>query len=526
MSDLTKSILELEEIKKIQPDFSQIKIIDKDTCEKIQVIIFDKDKSTLKLLTTNNFPKQLQKLLLMLEEKWYKNEIYYTSIDWFNYAIGWYDQLLLQEQRFQEQERAEKQAVWKWAIAVIQQIFEKRNSIDPWEFIMQIIKLAFQTWASDLHFQSEDSGVLIRIRIDWVLQEILEFTHDDFRKYLQKIKFISWAKMNIDYIPEDGRFNFIANDKDWNEKKIDARVSFIPWIVEESTVIRFLDSTSWIKTFDELWFVGKSYDLLQKHLAKNTWIIIFSWPTWSGKTTTLYSILRYLNNWKEKIITLEDPVEYEIPWIQQSQINYNKWYTYEVWLKSVLRHDPDIILVWETRTLETAEISINAALTWHLVFTTLHTNTAIDSIYRLLNMWVKAYTLAPSLNLIVSQRLVRKVCPHCSTKREADYSESAEISESVKKINDINPVFKLDFHKQIPQIVGCDQCNGTWYIGRMVITELFEVTDEIKQMIVAGWSSIEIYGKARENWYLTMKEDWIMKVLDWLTTLDEIRRVL
>lgn len=161
-----------------------------------------------------------------------------------------------------------------------------------------------------------------------------------------------------------------------------------------------------------------------------------------------------------------------------------------------------------------------------MVFTTLHTNSAIEAIDRLVNMGVKPYMLAPSLNLIVGQRLVRKVCPFCATKKDPDYAESAEITEATRKINDIDPTVKLDFHRQIPQIVGCDKCNGTGYIGRLALLEVFEVSEDIKKMIVEGRSAIEIYGKARENGYLTMKEDGIMKMLDGLTTLDELRRVL
>jgi type II secretory ATPase GspE/PulE/Tfp pilus assembly ATPase PilB-like protein len=192
----------------------------------------------------------------------------------------------------------------------------------------------------------------------------------------------------------------------------------------------------------------------------------------------------------------------------------------------VLRHDPDIILVGETRTLETAEISINAALTGHLVFTTLHTNTAIEAITRLINMGIKPYMLAPSLNLVVSQRLVRKVCPYCATKKDPDYAESAEITEAIKRINDMDPTMKLDFHRQIPQIVGCDHCNGTGYIGRVAIVEVFDVSEDIKKMIVEGKDAITIYAEARENGFLTMKEDGIIKMLEGLTTLDELRRVL
>ncbi len=526
MTELTKTILEIADLQAMQPDFSVIKILDKESCENIQTLVFGKQEHTLKLLTTNNFPEQLNKVVLMLKEKGYATEIYYTSVQGFEYALGRYEQILQQEQRLNEEKRAEKQAIGKWAIAVMQKLYEKRDTMDPGEYIMQTISLAFQAGASDLHFQSEEKGAMVRIRIDGVLQEVLEFSHDDFRKYLQKIKFISGAKMNIDYIPEDGRFDFEVEMPEWGKKRIDARVNFMPGMEEESTVIRFLDGTTGVKTFEQLGFKGKPYDILKKQLEKNTGIIVISGPTGSGKTTTLYAILHTLNDGTEKIITLEDPVEYEMPGIQQSQINYAKWYTYEIGLKSILRHDPDIILVGETRTLETADTSITASLTGHLVFTTLHTNSAIEAIDRLVNIGVKPYMLAPALNLVVGQRLVRKVCPHCVSSREPDYAQAAEIQEVVKKINDIDPNLKLEIPKKIPKIVWCDKCNGTGYIGRIVLVEVFEVNEDVKKMIVEWRSSLDIYGRARENGYFTMKEDGIMKMIEGLTTLDEIRRVL
>ena len=332
--------------------------------------------------------------------------------------------------------------------------------------------------------------------------------------------------MNIDYVPQDGRFSFESTNRDWENKKVDARVSFMPGVLSESTVIRFLDSTKWISTFEKIWFTGKTYEILKRNLEKNTWIIIFTWPTWSGKTTTLYTILNYLNDGKNKIITLEDPIEYELRGIQQSQINYNKWYTYAKWLKAILRHDPDTILVWETRDLETADIAINAALTWHKVFTTLHTNSAIESIPRLVNMWLQWYMLAPSLNLIVAQRLVRGICPNCSTKRDANFAEKSEIEDAIKKINDANPKMNLKFDWKIPQAIWCDQCNGSGYKWRIAILETFEITEDIKNLIIEWKVGIELYSKARENGYLTLREDGIINILEWKTTLDEIRRVI
>lgn len=526
MQKLTKAILEIEDINAIEPNFDVIKILPKSTCLDAECIAFGKEWNILYILTTNNKNDKLKDVLRNLELKWFSSETYYTSEEWFQKAMEWYNDYEEQEKRIQMAEEEERTASGSSAIWTIKQVFEKRNSMDTWDFIMEIIRLAFQTWASDLHFQSQDDGVLLRLRIDGVLQEVLRFTHGDFKKYLQKIKFISGVKMNIDYLPQDGRLSFQAIDKKWNESKVDARVSFMPGIKDESTVIRFLDPNKWISTFEWIGFSGRNYEILKRWIEKNTWITIFTWPTGSGKTTTLYTILNYLNDWKKKIITLEDPIEYELDGIQQSQIDYNKWYNYEVWLKAVLRHDPDIILVWETRDRETAEISVNAALTWHEVFTTLHTNSAVESISRLTNMWLKPYIIAPSLNLIIAQRLVRAICPNCATKKFADYAERGEVEEAIRKIQDVNPSVNINFDWNIPCAVWCQECNETWYKWRFAIIEAFEVTDEIKSMIAEWRSDIEIYAKARESWFLTLKEDGILKMLEWKTTLEELRRIL
>ncbi len=523
---LSKSILEIDDLQGISPNFEQIKIIAQETAQKIETLIFSKDKNTFKVLTTNNFPEWLKALLKNLEDKGYKYEVFYTSPQWFAYAMSWYDDMEGIAIQKRKSDSEQKKAAGKGAIAMIQKIYEQRDAMEPGDFIMEFIRLAFQTWASDLHFQSQEDGVIVRIRIDGVLQELLEFTHADFRKYLQKIKFISGTKMNIDYLPQDGRFVFEATDVNGLERKIDVRVNFMPGVGSESTVLRFLDPTRGITTFEKIGFSERTYNILKRNIQKNTGITVFTWPTGSWKTTTLYTILGYLNDGKRKIITLEDPIEYEIKWIQQSQINYGKWYTYEVGLKSILRHDPDIILIWETRSKETAEIAINAALTGHLVFTTLHTNSAIESIPRLSSMEIKPYMLAPALNLIVAQRLVRKICPRCGTKRDADYWEQAEIKDIIKKITDIDSKLILPFDGKVPAIVGCDECNGSWYKGRMAIIETFEITDDLRKMIVDGKIGVDLYAKARENWFLTIQEDGIIKMLQGETTLDELRRVL
>ena len=526
-TQLINTILEVDDVKALQVDFSQLKKVSRKDAEQTQIIIYYKDEENyIYILTTNNHPEDLKKATKQLDNQWLKYKVYYTSTEWFAEWLKWYDELENQEKHEKEENEKREKAEWDSAISLMKQFFLKKDSLDPGEFILEMIRLWFQSGASDVHFQPEWKNVTLRLRLDWILQDVVDFDAKDFWKYLQKLKFISWVKMNVDYIPQDGRFSFEATNHEWVKKKVDARVNFMPWMVSESTVIRFLDSERWISTFEEIGFTDKNYDILKKYISKTTWIVIVTWPTWSWKTTTLYSILNTLNNGTNKIITLEDPIEYEMPWIQQSQINYAKDYDYETGLKAILRHDPDIILVWETRSRETADIAINAALTWHLVFTTLHTNSAIASIPRLLSMGVEPYLLAPAIQLVLGQRLVRRVCPNCSGKRPATYAEQVEIEEALNRMNDIWFTDLPAFDWTVTAVQWCHECNDTWYKWRLAILELLEITEDIRDIIVDKWNEPDILTKARANGFLTLTEDGIIKALNGETTMEEIHRVL
>lgn len=530
MTDLIKSILELTDVQALQPDFVQIKRIPRETAENSQVLIFQKTpEKIVHILTTNTYPDAVKSITSQLDTHWEKYQIFYTSLEWFQEALKWYDQITQQELAQEMKQTQQQQAEWQSAIDVLKNLYDKRASLDPGEFILQIVRYAFQSGASDLHFQPKWDKIELRLRLDGILHDILTFDLKDFLKYLQKLKFISGVKMNIDYLPQDGRFSFEAVNPNKIQTKVDARVNFMPGLGMESTVIRFLDSTRQVSTFQDIWFSDENYEKLKPYLAKTTGLIVVAWPTWSGKTTTLYTMLNTLNTWETKIITLEDPIEYVMNWIQQSQIDYSKWYDYETWLHAVLRHDPDVILVGETRSLETADISINASLTGHLVFTTLHTNNAVAAINRLLSMEVKPYLLAPALQLVIGQRLVRKICPHCWVKVQASYAADADIQQVLKTLSDLQ-YFKdkptPSYDGQIIQATGCEQCNKTWYIGRIAILELLEITQEIRKLIENWGADFEILGKARENGFITMKEEWVLKVLNWMTTIEEVQRVV
>lgn len=520
---LDKRILETSDINEINPDLQKLNIISHHLAEKSESLIFDWEKNKLCILTTNRFPNILTQILDKIAAKWYSFEFYYTDELAFSLALNWYDDLHAKEEKEEQDVKERKNVRWKDALKMIKKVYEEKDKFQEGEFIQEIIRLSFQSWASDLHLQPEESWVVLRVRRDWVLKTVFVFEHKEFRKYMMKLKFMSGARINVDTIPQDWRFDFTSYEN-WKETKIDVRINFMPWLRGESVVMRFLDANKSILSFWKIGFMDDSLSILQNNLQKNYWMILVTWPTWSGKTTTLYSMLNYLNDPGKKIITLEDPVEYELPWIQQSQMSEKDWYTYEKWLKAVLRQDPEVIMVWEIRTLETAEIAISAALTWHLVISTLHTNTAIEAVSRLLNMWVKPYMLAPALNLVVWQRLVRKI-HDCHTKKQAWFAESEEVRTTIKKIKDAKKV-DVDFDWNLPHPAWCEFCWHEWFSWRIAAVETFELNDEIKDAIVANKTSLEIYSIARQSWYLTMKEDWYIKMLKNYTTLDEIRRML
>lgn len=519
-----KTILDPIDVQQIQPDFACLLMIQPDQAKVLETVVFAREKQTLHILTTNSHPTILRERLSHLESQHFSYKLYYTTQEWINVAYWWYD---VWQQKQQEQARArqaQQEAMWLTALQMIEWLYQKRNELEAEDFIMELVRLAFQAWASDLHFQAETKEILMRIRIDGMMKTLLRFSHEEFYRYGKKLKFIAGTKMNIEHIPQDGRFSFWASDGKWWTKKIDVRASFMPWIISENIVLRYLDTTRAIQAFDTLWFSGDNLTYFLQWLQANAWLIFVTWPTGSWKTTTLYSILDYKNDGTKKIITLEDPIEYQIPGIQQSQINYSKWYDYLTWLNAALRQDPDIILVWETRTKETAQTVVNAALTWHLVFTTLHTNNALEVIPRLISMGVQSYLLAPSLVMIIAQRLVRRVCPHCAKNRLMTDSEKT-ILEKIKN-EKILSLFstKKDIH--IPVVTWCPQCNGTWYKGRIGIMEVLLITEEIRDHVRQNFFSDALSQLIQKSSFVSLFEDGFGKVLAGLTTIEELSRVL
>lgn len=344
LNQITKKILEQEDVKAIQPDFSYVKLLPQDLATKAQTIVFDGNKSTLMLLTTNVNNAAVQSITQQLTVKGYTPELYYTDPASFSIALGWYDLMSQNASKIEEQRSMQQNALGTSAEEILQKLYSEKQNYDDGNFLHEVIRLTYQAGASDLHFQPEQDKVVMRMRKDGIMKHVLEFTAAEFKKYLLKLKFMSGAKMNIDYLPQDGRFDFQV-DINGNKKQIDVRVNFMPGLRGEGVVMRFLDAQSGIMTFTDIGFLSESIAAIKQQLTKNYGMILMTGPTGSGKTSTLYSMLQYLNNSTKKIITLEEPVEFEIPGIEQSQINSLKGYTFEEGLKSILRHDPDVILV-------------------------------------------------------------------------------------------------------------------------------------------------------------------------------------
>ncbi len=520
----TTKILELADVQQLHPKLELLNVIPKNVAKTTQTVAFDQNGKTLYLLTTNNFPELYHQITDKLEAKGYKLDTYYTDTASFALALDRYQQLATKEQKAQETFDYRHSVSWHEAIALIKEAFQKIDSYAEGDFINEILRLAFQSGASDVHFQNEEMWVVMRVRKDGILQTVIVFDHAQFQKYLMKIKYISGVKMNIEQQTQDGRFDFDIIEN--NEKvKVDVRVSVMPSLRGESLVLRFLDSTKGMLTFKQLGFEPYQIEKLQHQLHQNYWLILVTWPTGSGKTTSVYSMLNILNSPSKKIITIEDPVEYELPGIEQSQINEKKWFTFEEGLKGVLRHDPDIIMVGEIRTLKSAEMAVNAALTGHLVISTIHTNSAVEALTRLMNMWVKPFMLASALNCIIGQRLVRKALKPKSV--PADASIDADIQATLETVKHFYPDMKPNYTGNVYRVPTDDATNNVDnYEGRQGIFEILEVSQEIKDAIIQWKSPAEILAIAKQQWFLTIKDDAYLKMLEGVTSLEEIMSVI
>jgi general secretion pathway protein E len=420
----------------------------------------------------------------------------------------------------------------KKAVFSVENLSDKLKEISS-ENLSKILELVLAGGivlnSSDIHIEAEEDGAKLRARIDGVLQDITLFNLKTHQALVSRIKLLSGVKLNIVQKSQDGRFSVSFPETEIKNKietivknsfkVIDIRASTLPSEYGETIVLRILNPDN-LSDFESLGLRQAIKEKLEKEIKKPNGMIVVTGPTGSGKTTTLYAVLKKIKNPGIKIITIEDPVEYHLDGISQTEVHQEKGYDFANGLKSIVRQDPDVILVGEIRDLETVQIALQAALTGHLVLTTLHTNDASGAIARLQSLGEQLHNIAPAINLVVAQRLVRKVCS-CAKQEILSQEEFQKISEKISQ-----EMFFFSKETEILHPVGCPRCNNTGYKGRVGVFEVFLVDDEMENFILSNPSSVDLKKKAIEKGMTTMYQDGLIKVLEKETTLEELERVV
>ena len=371
-----------------------------------------------------------------------------------------------------------------------------------------ILKTSIQSRASDIHIEPTETNCIVRSRIDGMLSETFIFDKDIYPPMVSRMKLLSNMDIAERRRPQDGRFSAQILDKEY-----DFRISTLPILNGESIVLRILDKSKVIINLEDLGMHPDNFSKFKKSMKAPYGIILVTGPTGSGKTTTLYGALNDIKSVKTKIITVEDPVEYQLNMIQQVHVNEKAGLTFVSALRSILRQDPDVIMIGEIRDQETLRIAIQAALTGHLVFSTLHTNDAISALPRMIDMGIEPYLVSGALVCIEAQRLVRKLCPHCKQK----ITLSQKAFDEVKKFVPEN----YQFYKS----VGCPQCSQTGYLGREMISEILPISDHIASLVANGASKDELKSVAYEEGFIDMFHDGVIRAANGITTLEEVYRV-
>src|SRR3989344_4590503 len=500
-----------------------VNILPKETVENYQFLPFAKEKNLIRVaLTEPNDLQALEALEFFAQKNQVRIELYLTSKTSFQEALKKGRTIstevsealaAIQEKKNKEEEREKK---------TIERLAPGRGiSAEPpiTQIVDVIIKHAITARASDIHIEPQETDLRIRYRVDGILHSSLIVPKIVHPAIISRIKILSNLKIDEQRLPQDGRFHM-----DVDKHSIDFRVSTLPTVNGEKIVLRILDKSGGVPTLEELGLSGMKLERLKESITKAHGMLLVTGPTGSGKSTTLYAVLDIVNKIGANIVTLEDPVEYFIPGINQSQINPDIGLTFASGLRSILRQDPTIIMVGEIRDRESAELAAHFALTGHLVFSTLHTNDAVGAIPRLVDMGIEAFLLTASLNAVTAQRLVRKICKNCKAEAELN-PEAAKLI--VAGLTGIPPeeaegidLKKIKFYAG----TGCKLCGNTGFTGRIAILEVLPITETIKNLILEHAGDNKIFEEAKKEGMITMQQDGFIKVLKGLTTIEEVIR--
>lgn len=403
-------------------------------------------------------------------------------------------------------------------ISILENTLSMKKSYRVSRILETILAGALATNASDVHIEPEEEYIRLRYRLDGVLVKLMDFDKDTYALLLSRIKLLSGLKLNIKKDSQDGRFSVHIKDTD-----IEIRTSILPGAYNESIVLRILNPKSIGVPMEELGIPSKLLEVIQKEISKPNGMLLTTGPTGSGKTTTLYAFLKKVHSPSVKIITIEDPIEYHLPGIVQTQTN-DKGYTFLDGLRSALRQDPDIIMVGEIRDSETAAIAINSSLTGHLVFSTLHTNSAAGAFPRLIDLGINSKIMSSAINIVLAQRLLRKLCDNCKKPLQIEGEVKKRIDEVISTIFDKSEIPTMPAN--IFEANGCEKCNQTGYKGRIGIYEGIKMSPEVNAVIEMNPNEEEVEKASASQGILTMKQDGVIKILKGITSFDELERVI
>lgn len=497
--------------------------IPKDLAENYRMVPFfyDKDKSELKIamMDPGNF-KAMEAVEFLARKKGFHPRYYIVSPSGFRRVLKQYDTLGSEVEQVlhvvEEEKQKKEEDEIKEEKKPIQEVIK---SAPVSKMVDLILKHAVEAKASDVHIEPIEKNSIVRYRIDGILHTSLILPKQLHNSLVSRIKVLANLKIDETRVPQDGRVRITVH-----KKNIDLRVSTMPLFNIEKVVIRILDTSGGKLTFEQLGFTGKNLKYVKENIRKATGMFLVTGPTGSGKSTTLYSALNMVNDEAVNIVTLEDPIEYYLEGVNQSQVNPDVGYTFANGLRSILRQDPDIIMVGEIRDSETAELAIHAALTGHMVLSTLHTNDALGALPRLIDMHVEPFLIASTVNLVVAQRLVRHICEHCKEKIELP----ERIVNIARKILETTPQDALPKSLDTDHITfyrgaGCARCGDSGYKGRLAIVETLLMTDNLRTIITSNQIE-KMHEEFLKQGVPSMRQDGILKVLTGQTTMEEVMK--
>jgi type II secretory ATPase GspE/PulE/Tfp pilus assembly ATPase PilB-like protein len=507
------------------------KVISKDILDKIpetianvhNIIAFDGNDKILKVAVLD--PEDLETFEFIKKKFNVKLEVHLTTPGDIREALKNYEKTLKSEFKYLSEDETKEEGDKKTE----KNLKEMAGDAPVIKVVDTLLKHAIMEGASDIHIEPEEKDVLVRYRVDGVLNNVMTLPKHIQSGIISRIKILSNLKVDEHRLPQDGRFK-ITSDK----YKVAFRVSIIPIFDGEKVVMRLLNEKAQTLTLEDLGFQPKAFDVVKRNMSRPHGIILVTGPTGSGKTTTLYTMLSILNTPEVNIATVEDPIEYRMKRVNQSQVNAKIGFTFAAGLRSLLRQDPDIIMVGEIRDKETAEIAVHAAMTGHLVLSTIHTNDAATTVPRLSRMDVPTFLISSTFNVIVAQRLVRRICPHCIQSYTLD--EKA-IKELQKQLNFDHILKRLEQEKIVLNAKeslknllfyrgkGCDKCNKSGYKGRIGIYEVLENNEQVSNLILENAGADKIKNQAIADGMLTIIEDGFIKAKNGITTIEEVLRV-